>query len=115
MERNVQQQEHLQQAGKGVKGQGGKLGPWVVQGQLTDGFSFGLTAQAVIALAFPNTDREERRGGGTGGSIWLSNNGTKCSKLDGPKSASAFHNTDNITQLRHSLKTVDCKLQTELL
>lgn len=72
VERNVQQQqEHLQQAGKearengqGGKGVGGQLGPWVVQGQLTDGFSLGLTAQAVTALAFPNTDSEERRGEG---------------------------------------------------
>lgn len=74
-----------------------------MQGQLTDGFSFGLTAQALTALAFPNMNRGGRREG-VGG---LSNNGTKCSKLAGPKSASPQHYNDNITQLGHSLKTAN--------
>lgn len=75
-------------------------------GQLTDGFSFGLTAQALTALVFPNMNRGGRREE-VGG---LSNNGSKCSKLVGPKSASALHYNDNITQLECSLKTEDCQL-----
>lgn len=71
---------------------GSALGPWVEQGQLTDGFSFGLTAHrpSVRGKLHLHT---------------LSNNGTKCS---GPKSATASHN-DSITQIECVLKAAELK------
>lgn len=107
MERNVQQQqqqqqEHLQQADRerGVKGLARAVGS---AGSANRWLQLRADRTGSDCTCILKYGTRETKGEGEG----LSNNGTKCSKLVGPKSTSALHYNDNITQLECSLKTAN--------